>query len=47
MNTTLLRYGPWAPSKPIALRLGCRSYFTGRPCKRGHVAPRKTTGQLP
>lgn len=46
MNTTMLRYGPWVPSKPIALRLGCKSYFTGRPCMHGHLAPRKTTGAI-
>ena len=27
-----------------AKRTGAKYYFTGKPCSRGHVAPRKTKG---
>jgi len=27
-----------------AKRINARFYFTGKPCLRGHVAPRKTKG---
>jgi hypothetical protein len=29
--------------RPEAIRLGLASYFTGRPCRRGHIARRCTT----
>lgn len=31
-------------SKKVAIDRGSTHFFTGKPCKRGHVAPRKTTG---
>lgn len=31
-------------SRKAAHRLGSKFYFTGKPCIRGHIAPRKTKG---
>lgn len=34
-----------ASSRREALASGAASYFTGKPCIRGHLAPRRTSGQ--
>ncbi|HEU5019672.1 MAG TPA: hypothetical protein VFT69_17070 [Pseudolabrys sp.] len=34
--------GPWPPTREMAKALGAKHYFTGDPCKRGHIAPRFT-----
>jgi 5-methylcytosine-specific restriction endonuclease McrA len=31
-------------SRPEAKAIGAKYYFTGEPCKHGHIAPRKTKG---
>jgi hypothetical protein len=31
-------------SRPEAKAIGAKHYFTGEPCKYGHIAPRKTKG---
>ena len=31
-------------SRPEAKAIGSKYYFTGEPCKHGHIAPRKTKG---
>ena len=31
-------------SRPEALKQGAKMYFTGKPCKHGHIAPRLTKG---
>jgi hypothetical protein len=31
-------------SRPEAKAIGAKYYFTGEPCKYGHIAPRKTKG---
>jgi len=36
------RYGPWPTERDVAAALGMRHYFTGLPCKRGHVDVRIT-----
>jgi 5-methylcytosine-specific restriction endonuclease McrA len=38
-----VRYGPWPTTADIARRLGTKTYFTWRPCKRGHLSPRWTS----
>ena len=35
-------YGPWPADHETAVALGVRHYFTGQPCKRGHVGLRLT-----
>lgn len=35
-----VRYGPWLPTGAMARELGAKTYFTGKPCLRGHIAPR-------
>ena len=39
MDTT-----PLPKSRSAAKAIGAKYYFTGEPCSRGHVAPRKTKG---
>lgn len=34
--------GPWLPTAAAARAVGAKHYCTGKPCKRGHVAPRYT-----
>ena len=36
------RYGPWLPTRELAKKLGAKHYFTGQPCKNGHIEPRFT-----
>jgi hypothetical protein len=40
----LLQWIPGYMSKAEARRLGLATYFTGKPCRNGHVAPRHTRG---
>lgn len=35
-----VRYGPWLPTKAMAVACGSKHYFTGNPCINGHVEPR-------
>lgn len=35
-------HGPWPTDHDTAAALGTRHYFTGEPCKRGHVGLRLT-----
>lgn len=30
-------FGPWPEDRPTALRLGSKYFFTGRPCRNGHI----------
>lgn len=41
-----IRYGPWPTTRQIALKLGSKYYFTGIPCKHGHVDVRKTKRRM-
>lgn len=38
-----IRYGPWLPTRKMAKERGARTYFTGKPCKHGHLTYRATT----
>lgn len=40
-----MKQGPIIVSRAEALRLGLKEYFTGKPCKYGHIAPRKLLGK--
>lgn len=35
-------FGPWPTTREVAKELGVKHYFTGEPCKYGHLAPRFT-----
>lgn len=35
-----VRMGPWHPTRAQASAAGATQYFTGKPCLRGHIAPR-------
>lgn len=39
------RYGPWLPTKAMALACGSKTYFNGKPCLRGHIEPRAVTSR--
>lgn len=34
-----IRMGPWLPTREMAQAAGSKQYFTGKPCKRGHISP--------
>lgn len=42
MNQTLRLSTPTLGPRAIALSRGARTYFTGKPCKRGHISKRYT-----
>lgn len=37
-----VRYGPWPTTAETARKLGTKTYFTWKSCKRGHLSPRWT-----
>lgn len=37
-------FGPHPPTKKMAIALASKYYFTGKPCGRGHIAPRYSSG---
>lgn len=37
------RVGPWLHTRAAAKASGAKHYFTGKPCLKGHVAPRLTS----
>lgn len=39
-------YGPFVPTAKMAREFGLRHYFTGIPCKRGHLSPRATISNI-
>lgn len=39
------RYGPWLPTKEMALERGAKTYFSGSTCVRGHIASRATSSR--
>jgi hypothetical protein len=39
-------FGPWLPNREIALLLGAKTYYTGEPCKHGHVCLRLVSGRI-
>lgn len=39
-------FGPWPNSAKAALLCGAKSYFTGRPCKHGHIELRRATRRM-
>lgn len=40
-----IRYGPWLPTKAMALACGATTYFNGNPCIRGHISPRAVSSR--
>lgn len=40
-----VRMGPWLPTKALALAHGAKTYFNGKPCLRGHIAPRAVSSR--
>lgn len=37
------KYGPWLPTRKMAIKHGAKTYLTGQPCRNGHISFRNVS----